>query len=84
MINEKILFKPISAVSEEDALMQQAIALSRQETSSAAMPDFSSMTEEEQLNYALQMSIAQANLPSSETPATSSATLDADILKFID
>lgn len=65
-------------ISEEDAMLQQALALSRQDTT-PVMPDISSMTEDEQLNYALQMSIAQANLPASDTLATSSVTLDADM-----
>lgn len=58
--------------SGEDDLLQQALALSltQQDDKSggAKMPDLSSMTEEEQLNYALQMSMA------SSASASASAT----------
>jgi len=60
--------------SGEDDLLQQALALSlsqQDDKSNMAVPDLSSMTEEEQLHYALQMSMA-----ASATASTSSATTE--------
>ena len=45
----------------EEDLLQQALALSlSQQDDKNKVPDFGSMTEEEQLNYALQMSMASS------------------------
>jgi hypothetical protein len=59
----------------EDALLQQALAMSLSQqsggtttTTSAATADVSAMTEEEQLEYALRMSLAQSGQTGS-TPA---------------
>lgn len=69
--------------SGEDDLLQQALALSlsqQDEKSSGGVapkiPDLSSMTEEEQLNYALQMSMAAA--AANTSASTSSANTEAE------
>jgi 26S proteasome regulatory subunit N10 len=65
--------------SSDDALMQQALAMSlgQEYKPATTLPDFSSMTEEEQLNYALQMSIAQAQGDSQ--PGVTGASMDTDM-----
>ena len=69
--------------SGEDDLLQQALALSLTQQDEKAgssvrkMPDLSSMTEEEQLHYALQMSMAATEATTSAVttgPSTSSAS----------
>ena len=57
--------------------MQQALALSlSQDEKSVKMPDISSMTEEEQLNYALQMSMASSATTSAQAEKQ---TVDAEM-----
>lgn len=62
---------PIAApVSNEDALLERALAMSMDQPSghtatsaappAAAEPDFNTMTEEEQIAYAMQMSMQEA------------------------
>lgn len=50
-----VIFDPFTAESEE-ALLKMSV--SQPESSAAVLPDFSSMTEEEQIAYAMQMSLA--------------------------
>lgn len=62
------LFRPINqqssqtlnidlfATESEEALLKMSV--SQPESSAAVLPDFSSMTEEEQIAYAMQMSLA--------------------------
>ncbi len=68
--------------SGEDDLLQQALALSlsQQEDKSGIpkMPDLSSMTEEEQLHYALQMSMA-ATGTTSTTATEKNTPVDAEM-----
>lgn len=54
-INHSSTFDPSAAESEE-ALLKMSV--SQPESSAAVLPDFSSMTEEEQIAYAMQMSLA--------------------------
>lgn len=54
-INRLLTFDPSAAESEE-ALLKMSV--SQPESSAAVLPDFSSMTEEEQIAYAMQMSLA--------------------------
>lgn len=65
----------------EDDLLQQALALSlSQQDDKSKAPDFSSMTEEEQLNYALQMSMASsAGASSSNTVSDKPTPVDAEM-----
>lgn len=53
--DRQLTFDPSAAESEE-ALLKMAVA--QPESSAAVLPDFSSMTEEEQIAYAMQMSLA--------------------------
>lgn len=55
IINHEVTFDPFTAESEE-ALLKMSV--SQPESSAAVLPDFSSMTEEEQIAYAMQMSLA--------------------------
>lgn len=54
-IDRPLTFDPSAAESEE-ALLKMSV--SQPESSAAVLPDFSSMTEEEQIAYAMQMSLA--------------------------
>ena len=70
--------------STEDDLLQQALALSLTQQDEGggvkANKDFSAMTEEEQLNYALQMSMAaSAGSTSTELTEKQSSSLDAEM-----
>lgn len=59
----------------EEDLLQQALALSlSQQDDKTKNPDFSSMTEEEQLNYALQMSMASSGGPSTSNVTSNKPT----------
>lgn len=59
----------------EEDLLQQALALSlSQQDDKNKVPDFGSMTEEEQLNYALQMSMASSGGPSTSNAASDKPT----------
>ena len=63
---------PVGAPSNEDAMLERALAMSMDQPSSiptgtvssgsalASFPDFSAMTEEEQIAYAMQMSMQEA------------------------
>lgn len=54
-VDHPLTFDPSPAESEE-ALLKMSV--SQPESSAAVLPDFSSMTEEEQIAYAMQMSLA--------------------------
>ncbi|KAF6715150.1 26S proteasome non-ATPase regulatory subunit 4 [Oryzias melastigma] len=56
-----------SADESEDALLKMSV--SQPESGSAALPDFSSMTEEEQIAYAMQMSLAGGEYGEMDTGA---------------
>lgn len=57
---------PVAAPNTEEALLERALALS----SDDAMPDFANMTEEEQIAFAMQMSMQDAQ---QETPISQPA-----------
>ncbi|XP_072032220.1 26S proteasome non-ATPase regulatory subunit 4-like [Amphiura filiformis] len=66
--------KPVAQPTDSDeAMLEQALAMSMQPASSASqeapMPDFSAMTEEEQIAYAMQMSL-QADEEAAAAAAT--------------
>ncbi len=68
-----------SAISGEDDLMQQALSLSLgQDNKSSMVRDISSMTEEEQLHYALQMSMSQAASDTVSASTTEKQTTPVD------
>ena len=69
----------------EDDLLQQALALSlSQQDDKSKVPDFSSMTEEEQLNYALQMSMASsAGASTSNTASDKPTPVDTEMKDVI-
>ncbi len=68
-----------SAISGEDDLMQQALSLSLgQDNKSSMVRDISSMTEEEQLHYALQMSMSQATSDTVSASTTEKQTTPVD------
>jgi 26S proteasome regulatory subunit N10 len=73
-----------SAVSSEEALLEQALAMSLEGNPASAStgtvepisaPDFAAMTEDEQVAYALQMSLAQAQ---DEKPDVSPVPMETD------
>ncbi|XP_030842176.1 26S proteasome non-ATPase regulatory subunit 4 [Strongylocentrotus purpuratus] len=73
--------KPIAQPADsEEALLEQALVMSNQPMSSfeeTPTPDLGAMTEEEQIAYALQMSLRQtvvADLPSSAEPSSQRET----------
>lgn len=78
--------KPISQPADsEEALLEQALVMSNQPMSfeDTPTPDLGAMTEEEQITYALQMSMRQtvvADLPSSsaETPSQEPTPMETD------
>lgn len=49
------VFSPLSVPESEDALLKMSVP--QTESSTPAIPDFSRMTEDEQIAYALQMSM---------------------------
>jgi len=66
-------------ISGEDDLMQQALSLSLgQDNKSSMIRDISSMTEEEQLHYALQMSMSQSASDNVSTSTTEKQTTPVD------
>ncbi len=67
----------ILIASGDDDLLQQALALSlsQQDDKANKMPDLSSMTEDEQLHYALQMSL---NAPATTSTSAGSEKTSAD------
>jgi len=66
-------------LSGEDDLMQQALSLSLgQDNKSSMVRDISSMTEEEQLHYALQMSMSQSASDTVSTTTTEKQTTPVD------
>ena len=68
-----------SAISGEDDLMQQALSLSLgQDNKSSMVRDISSMTEEEQLHYALQMSMSQSASDTVSASTTEKQTTPVD------
>jgi len=67
---------PASATEEDDPVLARALAMSVGE-SAAAEPDLSAMTEDEQIAYAMRMSM-QAEEGSSGPAATSEEKMDVD------
>lgn len=63
-----------SHAESEDALLKMSV--SQPESGSAALPDFSSMTEEEQIAYAMQMSLAGGGSSPFEAPMSSTVLLE--------
>ena len=62
LCNSKVLIFPFLPVDSDEAMLEQALAMSMHQTPSSAaqetpMPDFNTMTEEEQIAYAMQMSL---------------------------
>lgn len=55
LVHSLVILTPFLIESEE-ALLK--ISVSQPDTGAAVLPDFSSMTEEEQIAYAMQMSLA--------------------------
>jgi len=64
--------------SGEDDLMKQALSLSLGHDKPGVMRDISSMTEEEQLNYALQMSMSHSASETASSSATEKQTTPID------
>ena len=58
-------FNILSAADSEEALLEQALAMSMDPDAPSAMetpmPDLNTMSEEEQIAYAMQMSLAQSS-----------------------
>ncbi|CAL1285281.1 unnamed protein product [Larinioides sclopetarius] len=70
--NEQQTGQPAADGSNEEAMLEQAVAMSlatesNTTTASPAVPDFSAMTEEEQIAYAMQMSLQQTQGSDDET-----------------
>jgi len=65
------------ASGTEEAMLQQALAMSTQGSSSAPV-DFANMTEDEQVAYALQMSLQQQGTDQQEEGAESPVPMDTD------
>lgn len=61
----KLIYLFLHVGSNEEAMLEQAVAMSLATDSTApastapSVPDFASMTEEEQIAYAMQMSLQQ-------------------------
>jgi 26S proteasome regulatory subunit N10 len=55
------------------------MSLGQQDKKTSNMPDLNVMTEEEQLNYALQMSMQQAVEASNSQTITPASTMDTDM-----
>ena len=64
--------------SGDDDLMKQALSLSLGHDKPGVMRDISSMTEEEQLNYALQMSMSHSASETASSSATEKQTTPID------
>ena len=80
----------VAQQNPEDALLQQALALSLSQqnpssSSATIMPDISAMTEEEQLEYALKMSLAQSGQTSQSlsTPAMDEDMKEVNLITLI-
>ena len=79
--NFDLSFAIFEATGEDDLLQQAlALSLSQQDDKSRVSrpPDFNAMTEEEQLHYALQMSMAQS-ASTSDTATEKSPVNDAEM-----
>lgn len=66
--------------SSEERLLERALAMSMETdpappTTTASLPDFSAMTEDEQIAYAMQMSLQQAQSDSPSTGGTPAAAV---------
>ncbi|XP_065289304.1 26S proteasome non-ATPase regulatory subunit 4-like isoform X1 [Dermacentor albipictus] len=66
--------------SSEERLLERALAMSMETdpappTTTASLPDFSAMTEDEQIAYAMQMSLQQAQSDSPSTGGTAAAVV---------
>ncbi|XP_032806622.1 26S proteasome non-ATPase regulatory subunit 4 isoform X1 [Petromyzon marinus] len=88
--------KPAAGEDSDQALLEQALAMSMQqpETVSPGIPDFSSMSEEEQIAYAMQMSLQASEfgregaseaessaMDTSEPPAKADEEDDYDVMQ---
>lgn len=62
----------IKEVPNEEAMLEQALAMSMEveDDAAPAQPDIASMTEEEQIEFAMQMSMQDAKLAASEKSST--------------
>ena len=54
----KDVSKPVQETIGEEALLEQAMSMSENPEKETPIPDFASMTEEDQIAYALQMSMS--------------------------
>ncbi|GFQ93999.1 26S proteasome non-ATPase regulatory subunit 4 [Trichonephila clavata] len=78
--------QPTTDGSNEEAMLEQAVAMSlatesNTATPSPAVPDFSAMTEEEQIAYAMQMSLQQTQEGSDDEAGVPMETDDKDQTK---
>ncbi|GFY02218.1 26S proteasome non-ATPase regulatory subunit 4 [Trichonephila clavipes] len=78
--------QPAADGSNEEAMLEQAVAMSlatesNTATPSPAVPDFSAMTEEEQIAYAMQMSLQQTQEGSDDEAGVPMETDDKDQTK---
>ncbi|GFY42283.1 26S proteasome non-ATPase regulatory subunit 4 [Trichonephila inaurata madagascariensis] len=78
--------QPAADGSNEEAMLEQAVAMSlatesNTDTPSPAVPDFSAMTEEEQIAYAMQMSLQQTQEGSDDEAGVPMETDDKDQTK---